>query len=51
MTWFGWMPEDVVASLHISQLPTIGFKQLDNLLAVYGGYYTYHKKNINALPA
>jgi hypothetical protein len=31
----------VVTTLHIPQLPPIGFKQLDNLLAVHGGYYNH----------
>ncbi len=37
---FSRVAEYVVTTLHIPQLPPIGFKQLDNLLA-HGGYYNH----------
>ena len=40
----------MVAALHPSERPTILFKQLDDCLAVHGGYYNYSVRFINTIP-
>jgi len=49
VTGLGGMAEDMVTSLHIPQLPAVGFEHLDDLLAVHGGYYNHLKRIINTI--
>ena len=41
MPGLGGVVEDVMAALHPTQLPAIGFQGPDQVCAFHGGYYTY----------
>lgn len=45
----GRVTEDVVASLHIPQLPAVGFEHLNDLFAVHGGYYNHPSEVVNTI--